>query len=169
MRKLFILALAAVLVIAFAVCGSGGPAVAAEASESSGPAAASGVDSSAAAAGWTVKVGDTSITNADVSPLVLVTQKLKKVSKDGSMKDQECKGYTVKSVLELAKIADFTKITAVAADGAEYAMTSEIALLQTTMLVLKLDGEDCAIPRLAIDGEGSKAWLKDVVELKIEK
>jgi len=163
MRKLLITALAALLLFAFAACSAPVPAQ----SAASSPASESKAAQNAAA--WKIKIGDAEISQADCATLELVTQTLKKQSKDGSIKDQECEGYALKSVLELAKAADYAKITAVAADGVEYEIAKDVAELPTTMLTITQKGEDFFIPRLAVDGEGSKAWLKDVVELKIQK
>lgn len=170
MKKLLILVLAAVLMLAFAAC-SAAPAQApaetkasAQTKESKEAPAASGE-----AAAWKIKIGDAEFAEKDFSALELKTQTLKKKDKEGNIKDHECIGYTLKSILDLAKAADYTKITAVAADGVEYELTADVAALPTTMLTIKQDGEAHKIPRLAVDGEGSKAWLKDVVKIKVQK
>lgn len=124
----------------------------------------------AAAAPWTIKIGSTSIVSTEIAKsLQTVTLTLKKVSKDGSLKDQKCTGYTIASVLAFAKVTSYTKLTFVAKDGVKYDLTKELAALGTTLLVLEQDGEVNLLPRLAVDGKGSDAWLKDVVEIIVVK
>lgn len=183
MKKLLVIVLAIAMLAAFAGCekentpaATAAPvAPAATAAATTAPAAttaatpapAAAATPAPAAAEWAVKIGDFELTAAKAAELETITQTLKKVSKDGSMKDQSCTGYTIASVLELAGVTEFAKITAVAADGFEYELTKEAAALGTTILVIEQDGEKYTQPRLAVDGEGSKAWLKDVVEFKI--
>ncbi len=116
--------------------------------------------------GWSVKVGDFDVTASNT--LETVTQTLHKTSKDGSLEEQECTGYKIADILEAAGVTDFEKLTVVAADGFEYELAADVALLDTTMLVIEQDGEVYEIPRFAVEGEGSKAWVKDVVEIKAD-
>ena len=121
------------------------------------------------AEGWSVKVGDFDVIE-DMAPdtFETVTQILQMVSKDGSLKDQECTGYKVSEILEMAGITDFETLTVVAADDYEYELTAEVALLDTTMLVTIQDGEEYDIPRFAVECGDSAAWVKDVIELRID-
>lgn len=161
MKKLFVMVLAVVMLFSLAACGTTEPK---SAKESKASASQSG-DSAA----WKVKVGDVELTGKDLSSVELVTQNLKKQSKEGDIKEHECVGYTLKSILDYAKVSDFSKVVAVSSDGSEYELKPDIAVLPTTMLTVKQDGEAYKLPRLAVDGGDSKAWLKDIVEFKAEK
>lgn len=115
-------------------------------------------------AAWTLTVNDVEI-KAEDAALEMVTQTLQKQDKEGNLKDQECTGFALKSLLDYAEITDFATVTVTAADGYAYELTSDVALLPTTMIVLEQDGEAYELPRLAVEGEGSKAWVKDVASI----
>ena len=119
-------------------------------------------------AGWTITVGGTVLSENDLSALELITQTVNKQTKDGSTKKHECVGYTVKSILELAKTAGSVAVTVVSEDGTEYELTADVIGLPTTMLTVEQDGEANELPRLAVEGGASDAWLKDVVELRLK-
>ena len=125
-------------------------------------------DDAEATAGWTITVGDVAITDVDAAELEEVTQTLQKQDKEGNLKEQECTGYTLASLLEKAGVADVTTVTVTAADGYAYDLASDVALLETTMIVTVQDGETYETPRLAVEGEGSKAWVKDVATITAE-
>ena len=118
---------------------------------------------------WLVKVGDLDVVGDTASnTFETVTQTLQKAGKDGSLEEVECTGYKISEILEKAGVSDFETLTVIAADGFEYELTADVALLDTTMLVTVLDGEAYDVPRFAVDGEGSGAWVKDVVQLKAD-
>jgi hypothetical protein len=71
-------------------------------------------------------------------------------------------------ILEKAGVTDFEKLTVVAADGYEYELAADVALLDTTMLVIEQDGEAYDIPRFAVEGGDSAAWVKDVAEIRVD-
>ena len=198
MKKLLILGLALVMILAFAACGTQETDTADDAADTTEDAANEDTtedvvtedteedvatedteedvatedteeDATEPAAVWIVKVGDYSVTDV-MAPdtFETVTQILQKVSKDGSLKDQECTGYKISEILEMAGVSDFTTLTVVAADGYEYELDAQTALLDTTMLVTIQDGEEYDIPRFAIEGGDSAGWVKDVVELRAD-
>ncbi len=160
MKKVLVFLLALMMLVAMTGCTQDQAAATATPEVSA--------DQTAASTEWSVKIGDFDVISSMVGNSVdTVTQTLEKVSKDGSMKDQECKGYKVSELLTLAGVDECTTVTVVAADGYEYEMTSDEAMLDTTMLVIEQDGEAYDVPRFAVDGAGSAAWVKDVVELRI--
>lgn len=164
MKKAIGIMLALAMLLSLAACGTTTPTATATPVVTATPKA-----TQEAAKDWTVKIGDYSLTKATAAGLTSVTKTLKKVSSDGSLKDQQCTGYTIASILTLAGVKTYTTITVVAADGFTYDLTKDFAKLDTTLLVMEQNGEKYTIPRLAVDGQGSKAWVKDVVELKIVK
>ncbi len=164
MKKTIGIMLSLAMLLSLAACGQAAPEATATPKATATPAA-----TQQAVKDWTIKIGDYSLTKAKAAGLTSVTKTLKKVSKDGSMKDQKCTGYTIASVLTLAGVKEYTKITVTASDGFTYELTKDLAKLDSTLLVMEQDGEVYSIPRLAVDGKGSDAWVKDVVELKIVK
>ena len=164
MKKTLAFLMAAMVLLSLAACGQATPQATATPKATATPSTTGQVVKD-----WTIKIGDFSLTKASAAGLTSVTKTLKKVSKDGSIKDQKCTGYTMASILSLAGVKEYSKITLIAADGVTYDLTKDLAKLDTTLLVLEQDGEAYQIPRLAVDGKGSEAWLKDVVEMKIVK
>jgi len=167
MKKALVLLLALTMVLALAGCGQSGPSTTATATPLAS-ASAPGATASAQPTSWAVKIGDYSLLSTNIGTET-VTKTLKKVNKDGSMKDQKCTGYPMSEILELADVKDFKTITLVAKDGVTYDLSKADALKETTLFVIEQDGETFALPRLAVDGGASNAWLKDVVEMKIVK
>lgn len=115
---------------------------------------------------WTLSVNGSDITEA--AGLETVTQTLQKQDKEGNLKEQECTGFTLQSLLDCAGASECSTITVAASDGYEYELSADVAALSTTMLVLEQDGEAYELPRLAVDGEGSSAWVKEVVSVTAE-
>ena len=186
LKKLLFLALAVVMLFAFAACGTDDAAtdestdtseeVAAdneseedvdEEEETDTETEADTSEETSDAIEWTVTIGDYELVSTGIS-IDTVTQTLQKQDKEGNLKDQECTGYTIASILELAGIEEFTTLTVVAADDYEYELTYDVAMLDTTMLISVQDGEAYELPRLGVEGEGSSAWVKDVVEIIAE-
>jgi iron uptake system EfeUOB component EfeO/EfeM len=115
---------------------------------------------------WAIKIGEFDVVSSMIGDSVeTVTQTLQKAEEDGTVIETECTGYTVTSLLGLAGVEAFETVTVVAADGYTYDLTSEVGMLDTTMIVIEQDGEVYTSPILAVDGEGENAWVKDIVEL----
>lgn len=162
MKKALVFVLALMMLVAMAACTQSTPAATATPEVSA--------EASPEATEWSVKIGDFDVISSQVGNSVeAVTQTLQKVSKDGSSSEQECTGYKVSELLTLAGVDEFTMLTVVAADGYEYEMDAETALLNTTMLVFEQDGEAYDVPGFAVDGAGSAAWVKNVVELRVKE
>ena len=121
-----------------------------------------------AVAEWSVTINDVVLSAADAAELEVVTQTLQKQDKEGNLKEQECTGYALADLLAYAEASDYAAVTVTAADGYAYELDAETAQLATTMLVINQDGEDYETPRLAVDGEGSNAWVKDVATITAE-
>lgn len=179
-RLVMMLALVLLLPLLLAACGASGQATTVQATQVTSAISTQATSATSAQAtttamkqsagsSWTIKLGSFDLTSSVVgNALKPVTKTLKKVSKDGSQKDQACTGYTIASLLKIAGVDKFTTMTVVSADGSEYKLDSATAMLDTTLLLIEQNGEAYAIPRFAVDGKGSEAWLKDIASMKID-
>lgn len=160
MKKVVVFVLALMMLVAMTACSQGTPSATATPDQSA--------QAPTGGAGWSLKVGDCDLGSTAVDESAQsVTQTLSKISKDGSLKDQVCTGYKLIDLLDMADVTDFVSIVVVAEDGYEYEISKDDAILDTTMVVVEQDGETYEIPRFAVDGAGSDAWVKDIVELRI--
>ncbi len=161
-KTLLVMGLVLIMIFAFVGCSN------ADKSQEGASTQSETSSEAASNASWTLSVNNTQVTAADAAGFEVVTQTLKKTNKEGGAEDQECTGFTLKTLLDAAGVTDFSKVTVAASDGYEYELTADAALLPTTMLFLEQDGETFELPRLAVDGEGSKAWVKDVVSVNAQ-
>lgn len=163
-KKLLIIGLVLLLVFSFAACSNADGAEDTGA-DSNQPAADAGEDAESSYT-WALSVNGNDITEA--AGLETVTQTLQKQNKEGKLKEQGCTGFTVQSLLDSAGIGECTKVIVASSDGTEYELSAEAAALTTTMFILEQDGEVYELPRLGVEGEGSDAWVKDVVSITVE-
>lgn len=132
--------------------------------ESAAPTATQGT----AAISFSLKINGKAFTQEDFKNLQLVTVTAGKASKDGTMADNTWTGYQVDALLKAAGVADYQSVTVSAADGFSAEITAETAKKATTLFGMnRIDqASDAAdIPILVVDGEGSKVWVKGIVEI----
>jgi hypothetical protein len=120
------------------------------------------------AVSFSLKINGKDFSQEDFISLQLVTVIASKVSKDGTKADNTWTGYQVDAFLKTVGVADYQNVTVIAADGFSAEITAEAARKATTLFGMnRIDqASDAAdIPILVVDGEGSKVWVKGIVEI----
>ncbi|MGF7058490.1 molybdopterin-dependent oxidoreductase [Brassicibacter mesophilus] len=159
-RKLSILLVLIMTVLAFTACSNGEPAQTEQKPE------------------WTISIetadGKTvEFTNLDTDKAGQVDIKATMKKKDGSETEQSWTGTLLSKVLETTGVESFTTIIVEAADGysKEYTpdlVNSDKTILGTTVDGQKLGSEDGPV-QLVVDGKGANWWIKNVAKIKVNK
>lgn len=92
------------------------------------------------------------------------TLTLTRFGRDGK-ESVECSGYLLRDVLAAADFSFDDKVTLSAQDGFAATLTAEQAMLDTTLLVMREDGDDlddADRPMLAVDDAGGNFWVRGV-------
>ncbi len=128
-------------------------------------------------AAWTITVegakdNGVSFTNIDGDKIGVkeITATMKK--KDGSEKEQQWKGYSLKEVLASYEVTDFSTVVVEASDGYSKEYTPDLVNSEGTILGIMVDGEklpDDNKVQLVVNGKGSNWWIKDVAKIIVNK
>lgn len=165
MKKNFVGLLAAALLISLLTgCTTKNATTTATATATAAPTATQGT----AAISFSLKINGKAFTQEDFKNLQLVTVTARKASKDGTMADNTWTGYQVDALLKAAGVADYQSVTVSAADGFSAEIAAETAKKATTLFGMnRIDqvSDAADIPILVVDGEGSKVWVKGIVEI----
>lgn len=120
---------------------------------------------------FSIAIGDKTFTNEEAKDVEFVTVDVKKADKEGNLKDAKWEGYRLKDVLNAVGITEYTTVTVASEDGFGTDLTAETVNIKTTILGFVKDGEtldSSEMPRLVVDGEGSKVWIKGVASITIQ-
>ena len=105
------------------------------------------------------------------SGIEFITVTVDKMDKEGNLSPAEWSGYRVSEILAANGIAEgFTSLTVTASDGFSIEIDCETANAETTIFGFVQDGQYIGdeAPRLTVNGEGSKMWIRDIAEIAAE-
>lgn len=123
---------------------------------------------------WSLEIqtadGNATITNKDIADLTPITVEATIKNKEGEEKTNEYSGVVLKDVLALANAPEFTTLIAVADDGFEVELTSELANEDDTIISWVRDGElfnnGGPIRLIPVNGSGNQ-FVKGLTTIKL--
>ncbi len=115
-------------------------------------------------AAWTINVegvndDSAQFTSIDAEKVGMVAIKATMKKKDGTTKEQEWEGISLKEALKYLGVEEFSTVVVEASDGYSKEYTPELVNIEGTILGLKVDGneidEEDGPLQLVVDGKGS--------------